>query len=58
MRMEAYMLINKHNSDILPLEREGIERAGDGRGFGFGVHDEVVLLRVGGVGYVLFCCIV
>ena len=51
--MWTYMLINKHNRDILPLARETGKSALDGSGFGFGVDDEVVFLRVGGVGYVL-----
>jgi hypothetical protein len=47
------MLINQQNRDILPLRREAIECRFNLRGFGFGVHDQEVLLRVGGWGYVL-----
>lgn len=47
------MLVYKYDSNILPFAGEGFEGAFDGGGVGFGVDDEVVLLRVGGVGYVL-----
>ena len=40
------MLIDKHNRDILPLARELVKGALDGGVLGFGVDDEVVLLRV------------
>ena len=44
------MLVNQHNRDIFALSREALEGTFDGGGFGFRVHDEVVLLAVGGVG--------
>lgn len=53
VRLCTYMLIYQHDCNILPLLRERLERALDGGSFGFGVDDEVVLLRVWGVGYVL-----
>lgn len=48
------MLIDEHNSNILPLTRERIECALDRRSFGPGVDNEEVLLGVRGVGDVLF----
>lgn len=48
------MLIDKHNRDILPLARELLERALDRGVLRLGVDDEVVLLRVGRVGDVLY----
>jgi hypothetical protein len=50
------MLIDKQNRNILPLTRKALECSFDLRGFGFGVHDEEVLLCVGGWGYMLRCC--
>lgn len=40
------MLVYKHNSDILPILRETVKGAFDGRRFRLLVDDEVVLLRV------------
>ena len=50
------MLIDKQNRNILPLIREAVECGFDLGCFGFGVHDEEVLLGVRGWGYVLSCC--
>ena len=47
------MLINQHNSDILPRLREVVECAFDCAILGFGIDDEVVFLGVGRVGDVL-----
>jgi hypothetical protein len=47
------MLVDEQNRNILALGREALERGFDLRCFGSGVHDEEVLLRVGGRGYVL-----
>lgn len=47
------MLVDQHNSDILPLPSELVESLLDGRLFGFGVDDQVVLLRVRCVGHML-----
>jgi hypothetical protein len=49
----TYVLVDQHNSDILPLPGELVESLLDGRLFGFGVDDQVVLLRVRCVGHML-----
>jgi hypothetical protein len=49
----TYVLVDEHNSDILPLSGELVESLLDGRLFGFGVDDQVVLLRVRCVGHML-----
>jgi hypothetical protein len=49
----TYVLVDEHNSDILPLPGELVESLLDGRLFGFGVDDQVVLLRVRCVGHML-----
>jgi hypothetical protein len=49
----TYVLVDQHNSDILPLPSELVESLLDGRLFGFGVDDQVVLLRVRCVGHML-----
>ena len=48
------MLVNKHNSDILPLLRKTLKRAFNRRLFRPLVDDEEILLRVRRVGDVLY----
>ena len=52
------MLIDQQNPNILPLVREVVECALDGRVVCFGVDDEEVFLGVWWVGYVLVCFVV
>ena len=52
------MLVDQHNSDILPLPSELVESLLDGGLFGFGVDDQVVLLRVRCVGHMLHMLLV
>lgn len=47
------MLVNKNNSNILPLAREVLKRPLDSRRFGFLVYHEEVPLGVRGVGDML-----
>lgn len=49
----TYVLVDQDNSNILPLPSELVECLLDGRLFGFGVDDQVVLLRVRCVGHML-----
>jgi hypothetical protein len=49
----TYMLVYEQDGDILALRGEAVERCFDLCGFRLGVHDEEVLLRVRGCGYVL-----
>lgn len=49
----TYVLVDEHNSDVLPLPGELVKSLLDGRLFGFGVDDQVVLLRVRCVGHML-----
>ena len=50
------VLVDEHNRDILAFSRERFERGLDRVFFGFRVHDQVVLLAVGRVGYVAYAC--
>lgn len=50
----TYMLVDQHNRNILSLPSELVEGFLDSRLLGFGVDDEVVLLRVWGFGDVLY----
>lgn len=48
------MLVDQHNRNVLPLPRELVEGFLNSRLLGFGVDDQVVLLRVWGFGNVLY----
>lgn len=43
------MLVDQDDADVLALLSEGLEGSLDGRCLRFVVHDEEVLLRIGGV---------
>lgn len=47
------MLVDQHNGDILPLPGKLVESLLDSRLLGFGVDDQVVLLRIRCVGHML-----
>lgn len=49
----AYVLVDKHNGNIFPPAREALKSRFDRRVFGFAIDDEVVFLRVRGIGDVL-----
>lgn len=49
------MLVDEQNRNVFPLLCELVEGALDGRGLGFRVDDQVVLLRVWRLGHVLCC---
>lgn len=51
----THMLIDEENGNVLPLFRELVKGALDCAVLRFGIHDEIVLLRVGRVGDVLPC---
>lgn len=56
------MLVDQQYGNVLSLFREQLERLLDGRCLGLAVHNEVVLLRVWRVRYVLdsmsaHCCV-
>lgn len=48
------MLVDKHNGNVFPVVREGVESALDRGNIRLLVDDQVVLLRVRGFGDVLF----
>lgn len=49
----TYMLVDQQDANVLPLTREVVECLLDCGGFGLGVDDEEVALRVWRVGYML-----
>ena len=50
---KTYVLVDQHDGYILPPPRKAVKRILDRRRFRLGIDDEVILLRVGGVGDVL-----